>query len=420
MPLPIGRELIGRDLISCDGPDCLEIAPEIRCDRCHTVFYCSAACQKKHWKAEHQGYCPDINIMKQNNLGDEDLPEASGDASSAAGKDCAICLDPIVDPYVIPSCKHAFCFGCLARWQTSIKNSASMYSDNPRLSCPACRADTQDVEESILTRARLYASRANNSFLDDVKRRELRDMALTELQKLEFSKESRPVEDIITLVDAQTEIQRLFTRTELLISLKEPEKAKADIERMLEMHELARKNHGDFMAMIQKQESLVCQGRIIEADELGQEIQKFKDQHNTNPTEVLMFDCYAKLGEVEEIMEKWENAKEVYFIMLSKMEDPSAGTPPQQRMMWMGISRCAFHLGKYDKALLAGEAAIEMNRHFPNVHKYVALSQKAMGDIDAARVTMARAVVYETPWDEEHKADVLRMYHEMMVDGDVS
>jgi tetratricopeptide (TPR) repeat protein len=359
--------------------------------------------------------------MKQNKV--EDLPEASGDASIAAGKDCAICLDPIVDPYVIPSCKHSFCFGCLTRWQASIKNS--LYSKNkmsnkPKLSCPACRADTQDVEESILTRARLYASRANNSFLNDVKQRELRDMALTELQKLEFSKESRPVGDIITLVDVLTEIQRLATRAELLICLKEPEKAKADIERMLEMHELARANHGDFMDMIQKQESLVSQGRITEADELGQEIQKFKDEHNTNFMPHLVFEFYAKLGEVEEIMENWENAKEVYFKMLSKMEDPSIGTPPQQRMMWMGLSRCAYHLGKYDKALNAGEAAIQMNRHFPNVHKYVALSQKAMGDNDAARVTMARAVAYETPWDEQHKADVLRMYHEMMVDGDVS
>jgi hypothetical protein len=83
-------------------------------------------------------------------------------------------------------------------------------------------------------------------------------------------------------------------------------------------------------------------------------------------------------------------------------------------------SQCAYHLGKYDKALNAGGAAIQMNRHFPNVHKYVALSQKAMGDINASRVSMARAVVYETPWDEEHKADVLRMYHGMMVDGNIS
>jgi tetratricopeptide (TPR) repeat protein len=364
--------------------------------------------------------------MKQNmvNLGDEDLPEASGDASIAAGKDCAICLDPIVDPYVIPSCKHSFCFGCLTRWQASIKNSAYMnlnMSNKPKLSCPACRADTQDVEESILTRARMYASRANKMLVNDVKQRELRDKAFTELLKLEFSKASRPVEDIITMFDAQTEMQRLFTRAELLISLKEPEKAKADIERMLEMHELARDNHGDVMDMIQKQESLVSQGRITEADELGQEIKKFKDEHNTDFMPRHVLDIYAKLGEVEEIMERWENAKEFYFKMLSKMDDPSIGTtPPQQRRMWMGLSRCAYHLGKYDKALNAGEAAIQMNRHFPAVHKYVALSQKTTGDIDAARVTMARAVAYETPWDEQHKADVLRMYHEMMVDGDVS
>jgi tetratricopeptide (TPR) repeat protein len=363
--------------------------------------------------------------MKQNmvNLGDGDLPEASGDISIAAGKDCAICLDPIVDPYVIPSCKHAFCFGCLTRWQASIKNNLSSFmkmSNNPKLSCPACRADTQDVEESILTRARLYASRANNSFVNDVKQRELRDMALTELQKLDFSKESRPIGDIITLVDVLTEMKRLGTRAELLISLKEPEKAKADIERMLEMHELAHENGGYYMDMRQEQESLVSQGRITEADELGQEIQKHQDERNTEFMPYLAVQCYTNLGEVEEIKEKWENASELYFNMLSTMEDPSTMTPPQQCMIFMGISRCAYHLGKYEEAMDNGEIAIKLNRHLPNVHKYVVLSQKAMGDNDAARVTMARALVYETLLDEQHKADVLRMYHEMMVDGDVS
>jgi tetratricopeptide (TPR) repeat protein len=350
--------------------------------------------------------------MKQNKV--EDLPEASGDASIAAGKDCAICLDPIVDPYVIPSCKHSFCFGCLTRWQASIKNS--LYSKNkmsnkPKLSCPACRADTQDVEESILTRVRLYASRANNSFLNDVKQRELRDMALTELQKLEFSEESRPLGDIITLVDVLTEIQRLSTRADLLLSLKEPEKAKADIERMLEVHELANEKGGLYMDMRQEQESLVSQGRITEADELGQEIQKHQDERNTGFMPYLAVQYYTNLGEVEEMMEKWENANEIYFKMLSNMQDPSTMIPGQQCMIFMGLSRCAYHLGEYEEAIANGEIAIQINRHLPNVHKFVALSQKAMGDNDAARATMGRALVYETLLDEQHKADVLRMYH---------
>jgi hypothetical protein len=54
-----------------------------------------------------------------------------------------------------------------------------------------------------------------------------------------------------------------------------------------------------------------------------------------------------------------------------------------------------------------------MNRHFPQVHKYVALSQKALGNNEDAVRTMAKAVNYETPWDEVNKKIVLEMYDEM-------
>ena len=82
-------------------------------------------------------------------------------------------------------------------------------------------------------------------------------------------------------------------------------------------------------------------------------------------------------------------------------------------MMFMGMSRCMYHLKNYEFAIQLGEAAIEMNRHFPQVHKYVALSQKASGDIEGAIRTMARAVNYETPWDEANRKVVLAMYEEM-------
>ena len=58
----------------------------------------------------------------------------------------------------------------------------------------------------------------------------------------------------------------------------------------------------------------------------------------------------------------------------------------------MGLPRCLYHNGEYEKAIQIGECAIEMNHHFPQVHKYVALSQKANGDMEAAIRTMARAV----------------------------
>lgn len=97
--------------------------------------------------------------------------------------------------------------------------------------------------------------------------------------------------------------------------------------------------------------------------------------------------------------ENWGGAFETYQGLYMKLMERS---PAEQREVIMGISRCFYEMGRYDHAIDIGESAIEMNRHFPEVHKYVALSYKAKGDIDAAIATMTKAVLYETPWDEDN------------------
>lgn len=99
---------------------------------------------------------------------------------------------------------------------------------------------------------------------------------------------------------------------------------------------------------------------------------------------------------------QWESAAEVYKRLLMNEDVYMASSPPQQRRVWMGLTRCFYEMGQYDKAIHAGTAAIEMNRHFPQVHRYVALSQKASGDLDAAKASMTRAVLYECPWDDSN------------------
>jgi len=76
-------------------------------------------------------------------------------------------------------------------------------------------------------------------------------------------------------------------------------------------------------------------------------------------------------------------------------------TAPQWRQVWMGLSRCLYEIGMYDKAIGAGTMALEMNRHFPQVHRYVALAQRAKGDHVMAIKTLKAAVLYEAPWCDE-------------------
>ena len=44
--------------------------------------------------------------------------------------------------------------------------------------------------------------------------------------------------------------------------------------------------------------------------------------------------------------------------------------------------------------------AIEAFRQYPAVHKYVALAHKAKENIDEAKKTMSRAILYEYHWDK--------------------
>ena len=101
--------------------------------------------------------------------------------------------------------------------------------------------------------------------------------------------------------------------------------------------------------------------------------------------------------------EDWEGAIERYKEILMKsgaVDYTEVATPSQWRQVWMGLSRCFYELGIYDKAIDAGTAALEMNRHFPHVHTYVALAQSASGDHAKAVKTMKNAVLYEAPWSD--------------------
>jgi len=100
------------------------------------------------------------------------------------------------------------------------------------------------------------------------------------------------------------------------------------------------------------------------------------------------------------LMEKnWGGALEIYKSLFMEAVDRS---PPEQRELTMGASRCFYEMGRHDDAIKLGDSAIRMNRHFPEVHKYVALSYWAKGDMDSAILTMTKAVLYETPWDDKN------------------
>ena len=96
---------------------------------------------------------------------------------------------------------------------------------------------------------------------------------------------------------------------------------------------------------------------------------------------------------------KWKDSAKIFKSLIGEYkqreEDPSD-------LIITGYTRVLYELQKYDEAMEVGNMAIELNRSRPGVHKYVALSQKAMGDIDEAKTSMSRAILYEYHWDKDN------------------
>ena len=117
--------------------------------------------------------------------------------------------------------------------------------------------------------------------------------------------------------------------------------------------------------------------------------------------------AYLELGMCAEAIQEYQRALEV--------DDTDVADEIYHKA---AVGYCqAFYtkLGKYDE-LVSLDKQLHWGRSFriaEGVHKYTALSQKAKGDIDAARRTMSRAILYEAPWSKENKARNLKILSDL-------
>ena len=323
---------------------------------------------------------------------------------------CFICLsEPIEDPFVLPNCGHAFCFGCLQDWQGFANSKIRFHSGNNNQSreskqpkCPACRAEAPDIVRSVHETALLYAARSHNKDLSDDEQRKYKELALEELNKVDTS----------SAMDARQKIQTLFTRAEILQQLNRPEEAFQALEEVEILHQEGTKNRNEMLAMLDELQVASDEGRIADAEGIHERMEAYSEGGRNIASLGDACDLYLSMAECKAEMGDYRGARDIHKFKLLSILDGSS-TPPQQRKMLMGMSKCAYHLGNYKLAIEFGESAIGMNRYFPQIHKYVALSQKASGDLSAAVRTMGRAVNYETPWDEANRKVVLAMYREL-------
>mmetsp|Transcript_9897 Transcript_9897/g.24672 ORF Transcript_9897/g.24672 Transcript_9897/m.24672 type:complete len:448 (+) Transcript_9897:115-1458(+) len=413
---------VGREYIECDAPGCSRKGPPKRCSRCHRGFYCNVACQRAHWKNGHKEDCFEIDIVRQQCLNivksqESEIDEADAKQSAESSKKvptntcCFICLsEPMVDPFVLPKCGHGFCFSCLQSWQ-GFSNTKDFTAGpgKEKTTCPACREEAPDIVKSIHETALLYAARAHNSDLSEDEQMRFSELALDELDKV----------DTEAAMDPRQKIQQLFTRAEILQQLKRPDEAFQALKEVEAIHKEGKENLNELRRLLDAYQEASDQGRFNDAEAIHAELEENRESNIASLGDA--YDLYLFMALCNEEMGDYKKALDIYkFKVYGPMDMNFAfsdsqdnSTPPQQRKMLMGMSKCFYYLKKYELAIEVGESAIEMNRYFPQVHKYVALSQKASGDLSGALRTMGRAVNYETPWDEANRKIVLKMYEEI-------
>jgi tetratricopeptide (TPR) repeat protein len=395
---------IPRDCITCDGPGCDRPGPMKRCARCRATYYCSVACQKSDWvNGGHKPYCFPNEMMYQKSREDQAGPPLDRSLlqpSAVPDTECPICLDTTRQPVTLKQCQHTFCTSCLVEWQKQLRH---FNYAKPPFPCPLCRTDVEDVEQGLMKHAALLAGEANmRKSLDEEARHNLRKEALDCLDRL------------LVALQPNASVQAYCYKAQILVELGMGREAIQCIEELMTENE-KRKNH-PLLLLIQQQEQAEANGDYDENERLQEACMKYYSEHGNPPTRLhqqSMFGIHMLKSRAYQVMEEWHSAMRAYCQTLRLLDQPTDAPAAEQRKLCMSLAHCAYMAKDYERSIASSEMAIEMNRHFDEVHKYKALSLKALGKLDEAIVTMNRAVLYEATFGGQK---ALQLYRELVAE----
>eukprot|EP01041_Mallomonas_annulata_P000429 gene429-767_t len=327
----------------------------LTCSACSCVYYCSKVCQKQHWKI-HKPEC----VKRREYPKDIEQYNAKMDILvenyiASENDECSICLEPIgKNPFQLKKCSHIFCYQCIEHHM----KAAGV------LSCPLCRS--VDVDKGVINYIHencvMFITRSKNFCIGHPQRTHFANMARLEYDKLAAKEFPDYLFDSYVLVMLNADILYIEGKYDetILISKKVLEEIKA-------------KNYLINILLLQN----IAQSYI----------------------------------------QKKEYVEALDFLLqqLGLMDDPNKHIK-EMRNLWHNLSICFYYTGEFEKCTEVGAAAIEMNRHYEGVYKYIALSFKGLGDLDRAIWTMRKAVRYETPWDTENKSRVTELLNELIAE----
>jgi tetratricopeptide (TPR) repeat protein len=305
---------------------------------------------------------------------------------------------------VLKACKHALCFACLKDWQTYSTNNAGLFAaQNAAASCPYCRQESEkSVVEDAVENARLFTARARRLQKNDPDRKKYFDLALAEVDKL--------------LEANERDLPALFFKGQILAHYA-PVDAIQVYKKVLALDQEGSANLEKLEAMQNAVKVAMDAGDEDDVFRLAGSVEAYKSsgvfigQIGFGPRRLIMVMIY--LAEAHEALGNWGGANAIYGELI---QEASVNSSTETRKLLAGLSRCMFQLGFYDLAVQMGEGALLMNRHVFGVHKLIALPQLALGQVEAARTTMRRGVVYKAPWDDEDRQENIAFLEECLRD----
>ena len=393
--------VIDRSCISCDN--CGVGSPQKCCGRCGSYYYCryvlsicvicwyaaymyvciiclidhlhllilfailqylcdihSKECQVQDWK-QHKAGC--TVIKKQHDMWKEDRSKVLPESSALNTKEgpCAICLEETIENPVVLPCGHDSCFECIGEYQCSPNSKAS--------SCPYCRGEIPNVVKKSLDRSMLYTKRAMQSPKGSEEQKKYARLSMAEYDNAEkvFNVKGKGN----NLADnGEMDVGGMFMRSVVVALSGQPEETIKITNKTLSLNE----RYPGYMDLYQVHEVKNSQAK-----------------------------AYSELG-------KWEEAEKIYT---SIYKECMRRNKVHNGSLLVGMCRALYMRKKYDKAIKIGTMVTKDYRSTPGIHKYLALSQKALGNIDEARITITKAILYEQQWVKDNLEENKQILREL-------
>jgi ribosomal protein L44E len=409
-----------RAYIECDA--CGQRGPSQKCSRCKCAFYCSVECQRQHWIQEHKEKC--IPIKKRV----EPIPPVDDSLVIPLNSECGICLDdPIEHPVVLPGCRHAFCLSCMSNWQVECKPNPGNLGRRLRGQsiykfCPMCRTTIgTSVARDALDKANAYQNQACR----------IPRNASNDKERIDLLSKAVSVCDKVLEGDAN-DLDALEIKARALVQFN-PSETVTIVKQLLELHKEMHPKYSRFCEKTKKMFATMEAGNVALGLSLEREMNQYYSVVEPWPRKSLgdepgtVFEMRTFLAKSHEDLHQTHDAYLEYKDMMDWYEahegtnTPSEEDLRRQHEVTSGFSRCMLEYGELDEALKSSQHALLMDRHAPGIHILVANAQRALarnprsigaltGRTNAISCTMSdavetmyRAVVYETPWDEDNQ-----------------